>query len=257
VRVQRPTVEALLRRVAARETTIEEAITALQDLPLQSLGDHTLDTHRALRNGFVEVIYGEGKSLIQMRELLHHFMPEPKNILATRVTPSMGESLQSEFSGLLHDPVSRTLTRREDACERLSGTLAIVAAGSSDIPVAEEARTTAWMYGVETSCHYDVGAAGLQRILSRVPALRTATSIIVVAGMDGVLPTIVGGLVSPPIFAVPTSIGYGIHLKGLASLCTMLNSCSEGISVVNIDNGFGAACAALRVMRVCQSQSEK
>ncbi len=208
-----------------------------------------LDEKRSERNGFAESIFCQGKSYEQICEAIEKMSLAGQNVLGTRVEAEMGEKLTKQFQGLNYNRLSRTIEWIKKSPPLLKGRLGILAAGSSDVPVAEEAWVTARFYGAEANRFYDVGVAGLHRLLSKLEAIRSCDVLIVVAGMDGALVSVVGGLVNVPVIACPTSIGYGTHLAGLTTLLTMLNSCSEGISVVNIDNGFGAACAALRILK--------
>lgn len=206
-----------------------------------------LDTERERRIGMSESLFCEGKNFEQVVTILNQQVQEGKNVLGTRCPPEWGEELTKQFQGLGYHPLSRTFQLRTKPPVARPGRLGILAAGTSDVPVAEEAYHTAMFYGVEPIRFYDVGVAGLHRLLSQLEEIKKMDVVIVVAGMDGALPSVVGGLVRAPVIACPTSVGYGTHFKGLTTLHTMLNSCAEGITVVNIDNGFGAACAALRI----------
>lgn len=208
-----------------------------------------LDLERGERNGFSESLFCEGKTFEQITESVLKLREAGKNIFGTRVSSESGEKLAKQFQGLAFHSLSRTFQWVQKPPPLLKGALGILSAGTSDLPVAEEAWATARFYGVEAKRFYDVGVAGLHRLISKLEEIRTCDALIVVAGMDGALPSVVGGLVAIPVIACPTSVGYGAHFKGLTTLMTMLNSCSEGISVVNIDNGFGAACTALRILR--------
>lgn len=208
-----------------------------------------LDEGRSLRNNFEEVIFCEGKSVEQIVEILRRIQVRGGNIFGTRVAPLVAKELSEQFQGLEYNPLSRTIQKVQRGPELISGRLCILSAGTSDVPVAEEAFATARFFGVEANRFYDVGVAGLHRLLHRLEEIKEYDVAIVVAGMDGALASVLGGLVNLPIIACPVSIGYGVHFAGLSTLAAMLNSCSEGIAVVNIDNGFGAACAALRILR--------
>jgi len=247
--VDKDTIKALLEKVASGELTAERALGELSALPFAEMGFAKHDGHRPLRNGFAEVILCEGKRPEHVKAIVSEAASRGQNILGTRADAALSRALEREFPGLQVDGESRTFRLMKRKPEPIHGRLAILAAGTADLPVAEEAGRTAEFFGVEPSRHYDVGVAGLHRLLSCMDEIREADALIVVAGMEGALPSVVGGLVSAPIVAVPTSVGYGANFKGVAALLGMLNSCSEGVAVVNIDNGFGAACAAIRILR--------
>ena len=226
-------------------------MTRLRDLPFKDLGYANVDHHRALRVGMPEVVFGSGKTLEQLEGIVLEISGAGQNALVTRVSPELGAQLRQRFSELRYDPVSRTALLAQRPIEaRGRGPIAIVTGGTSDIPVAEEAAVTAQAFGNEVVRIFDVGVAGLHRLLSRRAALDSASVIIAVAGMEGALASVVGGLVAAPVIAVPTSIGYGASFQGLAALLAMLNSCASGVTVVNIDNGFGAGYAASLINRV-------
>ena len=212
-------------------------------------GQIFLDLTRAQRNGFSESIFCEGKTFEQISKAIQGMREAGLNILGTRASSELGEKLEKQFQGLSYHTLSKTFQLIQRPPSLISQTLGILAAGTSDLSVAEEAAQTLKFYGVEAKRFYDVGVAGLHRLLSQLDEVRTLDVVIVVARMDGALPSVVGGLINAPVIACPTSVGYGVHHKGLTTLNAMLNSCSEGITVVNIDNGFGAACAALRILR--------
>ena len=243
------TIRTLLEMVASGDLTAERALEQLSALPFADMGFAKHDGHRPLRNGFAEVILCEGKRPEHVKAIVSEADSRGLNILGTRADADLCRGLARDFQGLEADPESRTFRLMKRPPEPIPGKLAILAAGTADLSVAEEARRTAEFFGVEPSRHYDVGVAGLHRLLSCMEELREADALIVVAGMEGALPSVIGGLVSAPIVAVPTSVGYGANFKGIAALLGMLNSCSEGVAVVNIDNGFGAACAAIRILR--------
>lgn len=208
-----------------------------------------LDAARARRNAFTEVIFAQGKSVEQMVAIIRKMKEKGENVFGTRCDAAAAEKLEEQFPDLRYDFLSKTFRLIQKSVPPIAGTLAILAAGTADAPVAEEARHTAQFYGAEAKRFYDVGVAGLHRLLEKIPEIRECDAAIVVAGMEGALPSVLGGLVKIPIIACPTSVGYGAHLAGFTPLMAMLSSCSEGICVVNIDNGFGAACAALRILR--------
>lgn len=230
----------------------DEAIERFKDYPILDLGFARLDTQRELRVGYPEVIYCAGKSEEQLRGIFQSLLERDATILATRATKNQFEAVQDISECLEYDPVSRTITRRSKREDGTKGAsyIAVISAGTSDIPVAEEAVVTADMFGNRVERVFDVGVAGLHRLFNRLHVIREAKVIVVVAGMEGALPSVIGGLVSAPIIAVPTSIGYGSSFGGLSALLTMLNSCASGISVVNIDNGFGAGYIASTINRL-------
>ena len=236
----------LLTGIQNGSLDVEQGMERLRDFPSMNMGHTTIDLHRSLRNGFPEVIYGEGKTPEQVGEIFTR-MGEHANVLATRVTPAMAGHVQSVCPEVRYNALGRTLTltRGEIACRE--GEIAIVTAGTSDLPVAEEARATCEMLGSRAFVVSDVGVAGIHRLLDRLSDIRKARVIIVVAGMEGALASVIGGMVSQPIVAVPTSVGYGACLGGFTALLGMLTSCASGVTVVNIDNGFGAACAACKI----------
>lgn len=241
----------LLVDIRAGNVSVEQGIEQLRDLPFVDLGHTKFDLHRPLRNGFPEVVYGEGKTPEQVGEIFCA-LEKRANILATRVSPDIAVHVQSVCPGAVYNTLGRTLTLVREPLHFREGEIAIVTAGTSDLPVAEEARVTCEMLGSRAKVISDVGVAGLHRLLERLPEIRTARVIIVVAGMEGALASVVGGLVPQPIVAVPTSVGYGASFSGLSALLGMLTSCASGVTVVNIDNGFGAACAACKINNLFQ-----
>jgi len=235
----------LLERVRAGEQDVEEALEALRDLPFADLGFAHVDHHRALRSGFPEVIFGPGKTPEQIAAIMAELDRHGQTVLATRVDALTGSALATAMPEVTYDPVSRTaVLMRKPPERRGKGIVAVVTAGTSDIAVAEEAAVTATVLGNDVTRLYDVGVAGVHRLLQRRAALDGAAVVIVVAGMEGALASVVGGLVRKPVIAVPTSVGYGASFGGIAALLGMLTSCAAGVTVVNIDNGFGAAYAA-------------
>jgi NCAIR mutase (PurE)-related protein len=218
----------------------EDALEKLKDLPFEDLGFARVDHHRELRKGIPEVIFGTGKTPEQIAGIVDSLYHKNTNILVTRSNANVFEMLQAKYPEAQFFANSKAITIRRKTEYTGKGEILVISAGTADIPVAEEASVTADLFGNRTSSLYDVGVAGLHRLLSEKERLAAARVIIVVAGMEGALPSVVAGLVSAPVIAVPTSIGYGAHFGGLAPLLTMLNSCSA-IAVVNIDNGFGAA----------------
>lgn len=239
----------VLERVRAGETGVEDALEDLRELPFRDLGVATVDHHRALRQGAPEVIFGIGKTVDQIVLISEEIARRGQNVLVTRVDAEKGEALVQRLPGLRYAPAART-ARLEVAPrpERAAGMVAVVTAGTSDISVAEEAIETLEAVGLTPTRLYDVGVAGLHRFLHRLEELRKATAVIVVAGMEGALPSVVAGFVSAPVVAVPTSVGYGAALGGFTALFSMLTSCAAGVTVVNIDSGFGAAMAVHRML---------
>jgi NCAIR mutase (PurE)-related protein len=242
------TLRALLARVKAGELDVDGAVRAMKRAPFERIGDvATVDTHRALRVGMPEVVFAEGKTAAQVATIAKRLAARGP-LLVTRLPPEKAGPARRAVRGARYDPVSRTLRKgRMDLPTR--GPVAVCCAGTSDIPVCEEAIATLEVMGVEALRIYDVGVAGLHRLLARRDELDHAVAVIVAAGMEGALPSVVGGLVGKPVIGLPTSVGYGASLGGLAPLFTMLNSCAPNVTVVNVDNGFGAAFVAGLVAR--------
>lgn len=241
----------LLEEVKEGRVGVEEAMEKLRHLPFEELEFATIDTHRSLRRGFPEVIFGEGKTTAQIRAIVKSLSGKGENVLVTRLGEEKARALKRTFRKAEYSAVARTFFLRSHPVERTGrGRILVISAGTSDLPVAEEAALTASYMGNDVSRLYDVGVAGIHRLLGRKEALGEASVLIVVAGMEGALPSVVSGLVARPVIAVPTSVGYGANLGGLTTLMAMLNSCASGVSVVNIDNGFGAAYAASLINRV-------
>ncbi|AVX21890.1 MAG: nickel pincer cofactor biosynthesis protein LarB [Bacillota bacterium] len=228
----------------------EAALDQLRDLPFRDLGFAKLDFHRQLRQGFPEVIFGQNKTAKQLIRIFSHLKEHHGTVIATRVSRPKAEKVLSALPELTYHPQARCLTYGQPQRPRKLGTIGILAAGTADLPVAEEAALCAEMMGNPVQKFYDVGVAGLHRLLHLLPQIRRCNVLICVAGMEGALPSVIGGLVSQPVIAVPTSVGYGSHWQGLAPLLTMLNSCAPGIGVVNIDNGYGAAALANAINRL-------
>jgi len=237
----------LLKRVRAGKTTVEAAVDRLRHFPYENLGFARTDNHRALRQGFPEVIFCEGKTVQQIAAIASRILQRHGTLLATRATPEMFDAVKGVEPRAMYQPLSRAIVVKPSHPAPPVGHVLVLSAGTSDIPVAEEAAVTADVLGSRVETLYDVGVAGLHRILDKQAELDAARVLVVVAGMDGVLPSVVGGLVSKPVIAVPTSVGYGASFQGLAALLTMLNSCASGVAVVNIDNGFGAGVLAHRI----------
>jgi NCAIR mutase (PurE)-related protein len=239
----------LLAAVQSGDCSIDEALARLRTLPFEDLGFAKIDHHRTLRNGFPEVILGQGKTAAQIVAVAERMVAAGSSVLVTRLDPAPADALVKAVAGFTYHPVARIAERRAVAPADGSGTCLVVSAGTADLPVAEEAAISAEVMGVAVERLYDVGVAGIHRLLERRDRLWDAAVLIVVAGMEGALPSVVGGLVDRPVIAVPTSVGYGTSLGGLAALLGMLNTCAAGVVVVNIDNGFGAAAAAARILR--------
>lgn len=243
-------VRELLARVQGSELSIDDALEQLRQLPFRDIGVANVDHHRALRQGTPEVIFGERKTVDQIARITEEMVRGGHNVLVTRVDAEKAAALTARFPAFRHAIEARTLFLEVGPVPpRARGPVAVVTAGTSDIDVAEEAVETLLAVGLEPVRLYDVGVAGIHRLLHRVEDLRRAAAVIVVAGMEGALPSVVGGVVSAPIIAVPTSVGYGTALGGFTALFAMLTSCASGVVVVNIDSGFGAAMAAHRILK--------
>ena len=242
---------ALLESVRDGATGLDDAMRELRDLPFRSLGFAHADTHRYLRTGFPEVIFGTGKSATQIATLLVELGRDGATVMATRVSPDMASQVGAAVPQARYLEAARIMVFGPiPKPTRGRGTIAVLSAGTADIPVAEEAAVTAELDGNQVERIFDVGVAGLHRLLAHRETVEKAEVLVAVAGMDGVLPTVVAGLFSRPVIAVPTSIGYGASLGGISALLTMLNSCATGVAVVNIDNGFGAGRMASLLNRV-------
>ncbi|TMQ00048.1 MAG: nickel pincer cofactor biosynthesis protein LarB [Verrucomicrobia bacterium] len=237
----------LLDKFRAGKIDRRQVLHAFQAAPLADLGFAQVDTHRALRKGFPEVIFGSGKSPEQVVALAAKILEREQRILVTRIDGRHARVLRRRFKSAVHHETARCLTIEKSPRPRRPGTIAVLCAGTSDLPVAEEAAVTADIMGNQVERSYDVGVAGLHRLLRRLDLIQNANVLVVVAGMEGALPSVVAGLVSKPVIAVPTSVGYGASFGGLAALLGMLNSCGSGVMVVNIDNGFGAGYAASQI----------
>lgn len=242
-------VHKLLEGVKDGEITIGEAEQYLKDLPYQDLGFCRLDHHRALRSGFGEVVYCPGKATEHLVKIYQCFAERKSNVLGTRASKEQYEAVKEVIPDVIYDPLGRTLKLQFDQSAPV-GEIAVCTAGTSDISVAEEAAQTAEFFGAYVNRIYDVGVAGIHRLLAKAEEIRRANCVIAIAGMEGALGSVVAGLVERPVIAVPTSVGYGANLHGISALLTMLNSCAEGIAVVNIDNGFGAGYMAAQINRL-------
>jgi NCAIR mutase (PurE)-related protein len=236
--------ETLLNQVREGSTGIDDAVDRLSEVPFEDMGFAKLDHHRALRTGMPEVIFAAGKTTAQVAAIFARMAKEGGNVLATRASREAFEEVSAVEPRAEFHETARAITLTQTETVAGKGTIGVVCAGTSDLPVAEEAVVTARLMGNTVELVADVGVAGIHRLLAQQEALRSARVLIVCAGMEGALPTVVGGLVNAPVLAVPTSVGYGASLGGVAALLGMLNTCSPNVSVVNIDNGFGAACIA-------------
>ena len=240
---------ALLQSVSSQSLSIEEAFETLSQSPAEeNLGFARVDHHRALRQGFPEVVFGQGKTPAQIVAIAQKLEESGAFVLVTRVSPEAWAQIEAELPRATYNPVARLISiqgQRDD----LPGSVGVLCAGTSDLPVAEEAACCLEAMGARVERISDIGVAGLHRMLNQLPSIRAHSVLVVVAGMEGALPSVVAGLVSVPVIAVPTSVGYGASFGGLAALLGMLNSCANGVAVVNIDNGFGAAAFAASVLR--------
>lgn len=245
------TLTTLLHQVREGRMDIAAALGQLRLLPMELLNSARLDHHRALRTGLPEVVFGENKSVEQLVEILAALHATDSVVLATRVSPEKAEAVQALLPGLAYHPAARILSGNDQhiSKDRAAGLVVIVTAGTSDLPVAEEARVSLQWFGHPVETVHDAGVAGIHRILAHSALLQQARVIIVVAGMEGALPSVVAGMTGAPVIGVPTSVGYGAGAGGFSALLGMLNSCSPGLAVVNIDNGFGAACMAAAINR--------
>jgi pyridinium-3,5-biscarboxylic acid mononucleotide synthase len=235
----------LLQRLSRGEITVEDSLERLKSLPFEDLGFACIDHHRTLRKGLSEVIFGEGKEVPAIIGIMEQMLSQEENVLVTRLSRDKSRELQDRFPESTYYEKARMLTVIKQPVKISGrGTILIMTAGTSDIPVGEEAAVVARFMGNEVDTIYDVGVAGLHRFLGHWEKITKATVIVVAAGMEGALPSVVGGLVDKPVIAVPTSVGYGASFQGIAALLGMLNSCAAGVTVVNIDNGFGAGYAA-------------
>lgn len=237
----------LLEQFRAGKIPREKVLRAFQAAPVADLGFAQVDTHRALRKNFPEVIFGSGKTPEQIMQIAAKLWEHGQRVLATRVTVEHARALRKKFKLAIHHPLARCVTIEKKLLPKHPGFIALVCAGTSDLPVAEEAAVTAEIMGNRVKRIRDVGVAGLHRMLARMETIQKANVIVAVAGMEGALPSVIAGLVAKPVIAVPTSVGYGASFGGIAALLAMLNSCASGVTVVNIDNGFGAGYAASQI----------
>lgn len=242
-------VEKLLQQVKDGKVSIQEAAQDLKKLPYEDLGYAKVDHHRRLRTGTAEVVFCQGKADGHLCGIFENFYENKRNVLGTRASAGQYEMLHKKFPELQYDPVAR-IVKIEFEKTKLQGNVAVCTAGTADIPVAEEAAQCAEFFGAGVSRYYDVGVAGIHRLLSKREEICQANCVIAIAGMEGALGSVLAGLVDKPVIAVPTSIGYGANFGGVSALLSMLNSCANGISVVNIDNGYGAAYIAAQINRL-------
>lgn len=236
--------EDILKKVHSGKLSPKQALQLLKDYPYQNLDFAKIDHHRELRRGYPEIIYGQGKTEEQITKISQEIFNKGCNLLITKLESSIYEKLKDKFPALEYNDSCKAAYLKQQTPPEGKGKIALITAGTSDIPVAEEAALTSQMLGNETEKIYDVGVAGIHRLMGEHEKIKQARVIIVVAGMEGALPSVVAGITDIPIIAVPTSVGYGANFKGIAPLLTMLNSCPGGVGVVNIDNGFGAAYLA-------------
>ena len=239
----------ILEKVKKGEISVEEAEKYLKREPFEELGFAKLDTHRKIRSGFAEVVFCSGKADGHLLEIFRRLYEQEGEVLGTRASGQQYELLKKEFPQICYDPVARILKIEKPGKEQI-GRIAVCTAGTADIPVAEEAAQSAEFFGSRVERIYDVGVSGIHRLLSRTEQIQSANCVVAVAGMEGALASVIGGMVEKPVIAVPTSVGYGASFHGLSALLTMINSCANGIAVVNIDNGYGAGYLATQINRI-------
>lgn len=239
----------ILQKVQSGELSVEEAQQLFRRQPFEEMGYAKLDTHRKIRSGFAEVIFCSGKADEHLQQIFGRLYEQDQEVFGTRATKDQYELIKSRYPMADYDPVSRIIKIEKSGKER-RGRIAVCSAGTADIPVAEEAAQTAEYFGTKVERIYDVGVSGLHRLLSQLDTIQQANCIVAVAGMEGALASVLGGLVDKPVIAVPTSVGYGASMHGLSALLTMINSCANGIAVVNIDNGYGAGYMAAQINRL-------
>ncbi|MBV9622391.1 MAG: nickel pincer cofactor biosynthesis protein LarB [Acidobacteria bacterium] len=243
-------IRKLLEAVRSGDTSPDDAVERLRHLPFEDLGFAKLDHHRLLRVGMPEVVFGPGKTPVQVAAIFKRLAQQAQNVLATRATRQQFLAVRQRLGGVKYEACARAITLRRDRELYGKGAIAVVSAGTADMPVAEEAAITAEVMGNNVERVYDVGVAGIHRLLAHRRAIATCRVVIVCAGMEGALPSVVGGLIGVPVIAVPTSVGYGAAFEGLTALLGMMNSCASNVSVVNIDNGFGAGYVASLINRL-------
>jgi len=240
----------LLRNIKEGSVDVDAAMERMKSLPFEDLGFAKVDHHRALRHGMPEVIFGKGKTPDQVASIAAALLARASNVLITRASPEAAERIRADHADARYYPNSSTIRIQRDTTIFGKGKIAVLCAGTSDLPVAEEAQVTAEIMGNEVDAIHDIGVAGIHRLMHHIDRIRSARVVIVCAGMEAALPSVVGGLVSVPVIAVPTRVGYGARFNGLAALLGMLNSCASNVTVVNIDNGFGAGYSASLINRL-------
>jgi hypothetical protein len=243
-------IEHLLNNVKKGETSVEEALATLKNFPYTDLGFARIDNHREIRTGFPEIIYCAGKSVEQVKEIVRVMSEKENNVIGTRANEEMFDAVRSILPGAVYYPMARIISVQKKKPEVPDSSIAVITAGTSDMPVAEEAAITAELLGNKVIRIYDAGVAGIHRLVDKLPEIRGCRVIVVIAGMEGALASVVGGLVDKPVIAVPTSVGYGANFGGISALLAMLTSCSTGVTVVNIDNGFGAGFSASMINKM-------
>ena len=246
----------ILEKVKTGEWSVEKAEGYFRRAPFEDLGYAKLDTHRKVRSGFAEVVFCSGKADDHLVRIFEHLYQEEGEVLGTRASREQYALIKNVCPEAVYDPISRIVKVEKEGKER-TGRIAVCTAGTADIPVAEEAAQTAEYFGCRVGRIYDVGVSGLHRLLARLEDIQRANCVIAAAGMEGALASVIGGVVDKPVIAVPTSIGYGANMKGLSALLTMINSCANGIAVVNIDNGYGAGYMAAQINRLAENQPEE
>lgn len=245
--MNKSTIQHILEAIEKGEIKAEDALIKLRNLPFTDIGHTKIDNHRSLRNGYPEVIYGEHKSINQVVDIFQAMLKNKSNILATRISAEIAAQIKEVCPTVTHNSMARTLFYEHQPLPKTESTIVIVTAGTADLPVAEEAKVTARALGNTVTLIVDVGVAGIHRLFASIDVIRHARVVIVIAGMEGALASVIAGLVEIPVIAVPTSVGYGASFGGLSALLAMLTSCANGVTVVNIDNGFGAAFAASQI----------
>jgi len=243
-------VEKLLKEVKKGETSVAEAMQVLKNFPYTDLGFARIDNHREMRTGYPEVIYCSGKSVQQVKEIVRVMSEHENNVIGTRASQEMFDAVSSILPAAVYYPMARIISLQKKKQKVPKTSIAVITAGTSDMPVAEEAAITAELLGNTVLRIYDAGVAGIHRLVDKLPEIRKCRVIIVIAGMEGALASVVGGLVDMPVIAVPTSVGYGASFGGISALLAMLTSCSTGVTVVNIDNGFGAGFSASMINKL-------
>lgn len=245
----------VLEKVKSGEWSIEEAESFFKREPFEEMEYAKLDTHRKMRSGFAEVIYCSGKADAHLQQIFGKIYEQDGEVLGTRASKAQYEMLKERYPKTCYDPISKIIKIEKEGKER-KGKIAVCTAGTADIPVAEEAAQTAEFFGSRVERIFDVGVAGIHRLFSRLDVIQSANCVVAVAGMEGALASVLGGVVDKPVIAVPTSVGYGASLNGLSALLTMINSCANGIAVVNIDNGYGAGYIATQINRMGVKEHE-